>query len=122
MEDHLDSETFGQLYQQHAARLETIGEELPRLKTEIDALERSNDSAVEVVANAHSLYERWPKLTFEERREIVETLIDRIDIDGERINLHMAFLPPRNSETNDSPTPGELVTKWEHTHARSRNV
>lgn len=122
MDDHLDSETFGQLYQQHVTRLETISEELPRLKTEIDSLERSNDSAVEVVANAHSLYERWPKLTFEERREIVETLIDRIEIDGERINLHMAFLPPTDSKTQDSPPPGELVTKWEHTHARSRNV
>jgi hypothetical protein len=47
-----------------------------------------------VLSEAHDLYHRFGDLPFEDRRAIVEAIVERITIGGEEIELALAALPP----------------------------
>ena len=48
----------------------------------------------DVLSEAHDLYHRFGDLPFEDRRAIVEAIVERITIGGEEIELALAALPP----------------------------
>lgn len=119
VDDDLDAATFGSLYATLEERLELLGEELPRLRAEIDVLSINNESAAELATSARSLYERWPELDFEERREIVEMLVEHIEVGDGVIDIRLAFLPAGSRNGVGDAVSPETVTKREHVHAGS---
>jgi site-specific DNA recombinase len=67
--------------------------ELPKLEAEVDFLKVNKLSADDVLHEASTLYERWPKLPTEDKRKIVEALIEKIVIGNGEIDITFSHLP-----------------------------
>src|ERR1017187_10147974 len=67
--------------------------ELPKLEAEVDLLKVNKLSADDVLHEATTLYDRWPKLPFEDKRKIVEALIEKIVIGDGEIDITFSYLP-----------------------------
>lgn len=128
LDDELTTEAFGALYRPLDQRLHALGEEIPRLQAEIDVVAINNLSAAEVATSAGTLYERWPALTFEEKRAVVETLVERVTIGDGEVELALAYVPAVAPEpeaastpprTASAPTFPPVVTKASHVSAGS---
>jgi site-specific DNA recombinase len=93
MGEHISPEGFGKNYRPLEERVRQIEEELPRRQAEVDALKIQLTSGGELVEGAQSLYSRWFDLPFEERRTVVESLVDRITVGGGELSLSLLYLP-----------------------------
>ncbi len=91
--DSLSVESFGAKHRPLEERLRQLDEEVPRLQGEIDFLRISLLNQAEVISEARDLYHRFEDLPFEDRRAIVEAIVERIQIGREEIELTLAALP-----------------------------
>ena len=65
---------------------------LPKLEAEVARLKVKQVSVQEVVHEARTLYEQWPKLDTDRKRNIVETVFEKIEIkDGENGRTKIAI-------------------------------
>lgn len=90
---HLTPEGFGSRHQPLEERQRQITEELPRLQGEVDFLAIQHVSAAEIVSQAQSLYEGWPSLAYEEKRTLVESVVQRIEVAADDISFDLNYLP-----------------------------
>jgi site-specific DNA recombinase len=87
-------EGFGELYKPLEERLTALQTELPRLEAEIDSMKVNNVSADEVLSEANQLYARWPQLPTEDKRKIVEGILEKAVIGpGDAVELTLSYLP-----------------------------
>jgi site-specific DNA recombinase len=93
LDDKLGAEGFGERYRPLEERARQLKEELPRLEAEIDFLSIQHLSSHEVVAEARDLYGRWGDLPFDERRAIIEAIVDRITVGKDEVEIDLAYLP-----------------------------
>lgn len=89
----LRKEGFGERYQPLEDRRNQLHDEIPRLQGEIDYLRISLTSSDEVVREAQDLFARWADLTSEEKRHIVEQVIERITIGEGEVHIDALFRP-----------------------------
>jgi len=101
LDEQLTSQGFGKLYKPLENQLEQLQAELPKIQAQIDLLKINNLSADEVVYEANILHSRWPKLPVEDKRKIVESLVDRITIGKDDIEITFAFLPSSEEMTKN---------------------
>ena len=90
--DDLPARSFGELHGRLTEREVAIGDEVAKLRAEIDVHRINLLSREEVVSGARDLYSRWGSLSFEEKRAIVETIVEEIII-GETIEINLAYIP-----------------------------
>ena len=90
----IDKQGFGAKYGPLSARMSQFDDELPALQAELDVLRIANLSPEEVVEGARDLYTRWPTLPEEERRQIVETIVERIVIGVGDVEITLYYAPP----------------------------
>jgi len=98
---HITPEGFGELYKPLEQRLGELQAELPKLEAEVDAMKINNLSADEVLSEANELYSSWPKMPIEDKRRIVEGILEKVVIgpdDG--IELTLAYLPTSEKMIN----------------------
>ena len=93
LDGQVTSQGFGQFYKPAEERLNQLLAELPKLEAEIDHMKVNNLSAEEVVAEAEALYANWPKLPVENKRRIVESIVEKITIGKDEIDITLAYLP-----------------------------
>jgi site-specific DNA recombinase len=86
-------ERFKEYYQPLEERLSQLERQLPELQAEIDFLKIQYLSSDTVLQEARNLYEQWPQLPFEEKRNIVETITEQIVIDKQDISISFSYLP-----------------------------
>jgi len=110
-EDGLSAKSFAERHRPLEERASQLDTEIPRLQGEIDFLKIQQLSAADFAVEAGSLYTRWPTLTFEERRDIVERAVDRIVV-GEEIEIHLSYEPP----TTTPPSSPKDLAKSRSTH------
>jgi hypothetical protein len=67
--------------------------QLPQLHGELDFLKIQYLSSDEIITEARDLYGRWPQLTPEEKRHIVEHITERITIGKDEVQIDLAYLP-----------------------------
>jgi hypothetical protein len=53
----------------------------------------TNVSADEVLCEAQTLYDRWPKLPTEDKRKIAESIVEKIVIGDGEIDITLSCLP-----------------------------
>ena len=92
-DDKVAPEAFNRFFLPLAEREKQLEADLPRLQAELDALKINQLSSEEVMAEASDLYGRWPKLSFDEKRRIVESITDRIVIGKEDVDISLCYLP-----------------------------
>lgn len=84
---------FGRRHAPLSERRGQLQDELPRLQAESDVLKIGMASRETVLEDARDLSSRWGDLTFEDRRQIVEAITDRIVIGKEGVEITLLQLP-----------------------------
>jgi site-specific DNA recombinase len=104
LQDQITPEGFGRTYRPMEERLKALEAELPRLQGEIDFLKIQLLSKDEILAETRDLYARWPSLAAEEKRAIVEAIVQRAQVSKDAVDLEL------------SPFPGsaEMAADWQH--------
>jgi site-specific DNA recombinase len=88
----ITSQGFAQFYKPAEERLNQLTAELPKLQAEIDFRKVNQLSAEDVLHEANSLYDRWPKLPTEDKRRIAEALVEKIVIGDGEIDITFSYL------------------------------
>lgn len=89
----IPSQGFGNRYRPLQERLDQLKDEIPRLEADVDFLKINLLSTDEILTEAQDLQQRWPRLTAEERRTIVEHITEQIVIGQDDITINLAYLP-----------------------------
>jgi site-specific DNA recombinase len=93
LDGHITGAGFGEFYKPAEERLNQLLAQLPKLQAEVDCLKVNTLSADEVLAEATKLYDRWPTLPTDEKRKIVESIVERITIGESEIDISLSYLP-----------------------------
>jgi site-specific DNA recombinase len=84
---------FKEIFQPLDTRKHQIEEEIPRAEAEMDVLNVDRLSSEQIMAEARDLHARWPNMTAEDRRKIVELLVKDIRIGKGEISLNLYYAP-----------------------------
>jgi site-specific DNA recombinase len=93
-DEGLSAKSFRDRHRPLEERAEQLDSEIPRLQGEVDFLKIQQLSAADFVGEAGSLYSRWPELSFDERRQIVEHVVERIVVGKDEIEINLFYEPP----------------------------
>jgi site-specific DNA recombinase len=100
----LDIDGFKERNATNLIRKQELAEELPRLVALRNALSQSLDNSEAALNASVSLQERWPNLSRQDKRLIIEAIVSRIDIREDEVEFSFLFtgnlptrrtLPPR---------------------------
>ncbi len=100
LDGNITGQGFGEFYKPAEERLNQLLSELPVLEAEVDRLKVDNLSVEEVVAEAERLYRQWPTLVPDDKRKIVESIIERITIGNGEIDIKFSYLPTSEEMVN----------------------
>jgi site-specific DNA recombinase len=89
----ISGDGFRDLYAPAEERLNQLQNELPKLEAEVDFLKVNKLSADDVLHEANTLYDQWPKLPIEDKRKIAESLVEKIVIGEGEIDITFSYLP-----------------------------
>jgi site-specific DNA recombinase len=90
---HITPQGFGEFYKPAEERLNQLLTELPKLQAQVDLMKVSRISAEDVMAEANSLYAKWPSLPLDDRRKIAEAVCEKIVIGNGEIDITLSHLP-----------------------------
>jgi len=85
---------FRRKYSPLEDRLAQIDDQIPLLQGERDFLQIKRLSSDQVISDAQDLYSRWPDLSNQEKRHIVESITERVTIEKEEVAIDLCYLPP----------------------------
>ena len=91
--DQITPEGFGKVYKPLEEQDRALTAELPKLQAEVDAIEMRQISAEEVFAEATGLHRKWPQFGQEEKRRIIESIVEKITLSGDTIDITWSYLP-----------------------------
>jgi len=89
----LEPKRYRQLDTRAGERLEQIEQGVAGLEGHIAALKVADASSDEIIAGARDLYGRWDKLTFDDKRRIIESITDEIIVGDRDIQIHLHYVP-----------------------------
>lgn len=125
VDEKLSGDDFTGFFKPLQERKKSLEEEVAKVEAELDFMKVNRMSADEIVAEAGTLYGRWPKLSREERRSVIESITEKITIgkgnDG-TIEIELAYMPAQASEVpscKDDPIPVEKVVETQRNVRRS---
>jgi site-specific DNA recombinase len=93
LEGQITSQGFGEFYKPAEERLNQLRAELPKLEAEVDFLQVNKLSADDVVHESATLHERWPSMHAEDKRKVVEAIIEKIVIGEKDIDISYSCAP-----------------------------
>ena len=93
LDGQITPQGFGQFYKPAEERLNQLCAELPKLEAEVAYLKVNDVSGEEVLSEAWTLYEQWPKLTTDQKQKIAEAIVEKIVIGEGEIDLTLSYLP-----------------------------
>jgi len=77
IDDEITSQGFGLRYKPLEERHQQIEDQIPELQAEVDFLKIQFLSSDRILTEARDLYSRWPQLTKDEKRKIVEKVTEK---------------------------------------------
>ncbi len=87
VDSHIDGPGFGKVYKPLQERQGQLEEEIPKLQAEVDLHKINELSTDKILTEAKDLYDRWPQLTRDEKRSVIESLTDKIEIGKDSIDI-----------------------------------
>jgi site-specific DNA recombinase len=93
VDGHITGQGFKDFYMPAEERLNQLTAELPKLQAEVDLIKVDQLSADDILHEANTLYDRWPKLPTEDKRKIAESLVEKIVIGENEIDITFSYLP-----------------------------
>ena len=85
--DQITPEGFGKLYRPLEEQEKALATEQDKLQGEVDALSVRQVSADEVVKEATNLHQLWPKFSRDEKRSVVESIVEKIVLTPDRVDI-----------------------------------
>ena len=101
VDKQISSEGFGKRNHPLEERAKQIEDEIPRLQAEVDVLKITLLSSDENLNAARDLYGQWPTLSFEDKRKIVENIVERISVGDSEISIELYYLPSAKDLTKE---------------------
>ncbi|HKQ76093.1 MAG TPA: hypothetical protein VJ810_20535, partial [Blastocatellia bacterium] len=89
----IPKEGFGKRYQPLESRLKQINDQIPQLQGEVDFLKIQHLSSDEIIREARDFYTRWPELDQTEKRQVIETITEKITIGSDEVAIDLCYLP-----------------------------
>lgn len=109
----LDIAGFTRLNEPLQNRLRQLDDEMPRAEAELTALKIGILSREEIIREAQDLHSRWPSLSPDEKRQIVEAIVKRITIFPGEVEIDLYFNPGGgnlpNPPSGSTPPPSSLI-------------
>jgi len=105
----IDPKGFGERYKPLAERLQQLDNTIPATQAEVDVLKIAQLSQAEILSEARDLYSAWPTLPLEDKRQIVETITERITVAKDEVTIDLIYsgdsfdLP--SDDGGDTPPP-----------------
>jgi site-specific DNA recombinase len=87
------TEDFGSYYMPFKEQHIQIENTIVETEAHLDFLYMQQLNGDHILGNAENLYERWPELELEAKRQIVEELTESITIGNEEINIKFSYRP-----------------------------
>ena len=92
--EEITMDSFGRHYRPLEKRIKQINTKIPEIQGEIDFLRIQYLSSDQIINEAKDLYSRWPELTNEEKRKIIDNITEKIIIGNEDVTINLCYLPP----------------------------
>jgi len=93
IDDQITPEGFGRQYKPLEERLKQTEDQIPELQAEIDFFKIQYLSSDQILNEAKDLYSRWLSLEDEEKRNIVENIMEKIVVGKEDIEINLSYIP-----------------------------
>jgi len=93
LDDKISMEGFGKKYKPLEERVKQIENQIPELQGEVDFLKIQFLSSDQILHEAEDLYSRWPVLTQDEKRKIIESITENITIGPDDLAINLCYLP-----------------------------
>jgi hypothetical protein len=93
LDGEISAQGFGQFYKPAEERLNQLLAELPKLEAEVAHLKVTDLSVEDVTNEAQKLYTQWPEMPLENKRSILESIVEKITIGKDEIDLTLSYLP-----------------------------
>ena len=100
LDDGLSKEQFKERYQPLDERKKQIEAELPKAEADLSLLKIDGLTSEYIVEEARDIQATWPTMTPDEKRRIVESLVKRITIAADEIDITLCYLPSFREITN----------------------
>lgn len=91
--DQIPLEGFGAIFKPLEEQERSLAAELPKLQAEVDAIGMHQISAEEVFAEATGLHRKWPHFGPEDKRRIIESIVEKMTLSKEEIDITWSYLP-----------------------------
>lgn len=108
----LSQEDFLRHYSPLKGRLANLEEQIRQLKMEAEGLKVGIATVDSVHPQAKHLYQHWSKLTFENKRAIVEQITEQIVVDHLDISIKLAYLPTNISRADSGKRQRTVRGSW----------
>ncbi len=96
--DEVSMQGYGRQYRPLEERLNQLESEIPKLQAELDFAKIQFLSRDEILSEAKDLYTRWPRLPFEEKRNVLETITERVTVGSDEVAIDLCNLPSAASQ------------------------
>ncbi|MDR3460409.1 MAG: recombinase family protein [Verrucomicrobiae bacterium] len=93
LKQQISGDGFQEFFGPAEERMKQLQAELPRLEAEVDLLNVNRLSADDVLHESTTLYDRWPNLPTEDKRRVVEAIIEKLVIGDGEIDITFSHLP-----------------------------
>jgi site-specific DNA recombinase len=114
MADGLSKEDFARRNKPVSARRAQLVDELPRLQADLTVLQIGSLSRDATLSDAQGLAQRWGDLAKEEKRQIIESITDRIVIGKDQVEIHLIQVAPFGNSADLATRPQGFMaaTSW----------
>jgi site-specific DNA recombinase len=93
LDEKISADGFAREYGPLELRFKQLSEQVPEIQAALDFLKIRALSGEEILAEAKDLYSRWPDLTREEKRKIIETITEKITVGKDDVTIDLCYLP-----------------------------
>jgi site-specific DNA recombinase len=104
IDEGMTKEQFKERYQPLDERKNQIEAELPKAEANVSLLKIDGLTSEYIVEEARDVQATWPTMTPDEKRRIVESLVKRITIATDEIDITLCYLPSFREMTNRQRT------------------
>lgn len=111
LDGDIDANDFKKFNDPLSDQRQQTDEELGRLQAEVDVLKIDNLSSEQLVTEAQDLHTRWPEMSLDEKRRVVEVMVRSILIGDGEIEFNLVQLPSYKE-----------ITNWQSTYLRANTA
>ncbi len=109
--ERLTGDQFSRLFQPLDTRIKQLDEELPKVEAKVDVLKIDHLSSDMILTESKTLYDRWPLLNHDEKRQVVESVAERIVVGNGEVAIDLAFFPGYENLTNEQKTATRFTSR-----------